>query len=95
MSLHFGSLQKYGYGVSHFSVTGRGLKLPPPPKSDQLDQSCDAFGGECNPQNILFVFDAEYCPANGFWGVALPHGVLETKIRQRQPFVRPTGLAED
>jgi WD40 repeat protein len=76
MSLHFGSLEQYGYGVTPCSVTGRGLKLPPPPRADQSDQIGGAFGGERNPQNIIFVFDAEYCPASGLLGVALSDGSL-------------------
>ncbi|KAG7341967.1 serine/threonine protein kinase containing WD-40 repeat domain [Nitzschia inconspicua] len=76
MSLHFGSLDRYGYGVTPCSVTGRGLKLPPPPKPDQSGSGGDAFGGERNPQNIIFVFDAAYCPASGLLGVALSDGSL-------------------
>ena len=37
---------------------------------------CSAFGGERNPNNLIFVFDASYCPANGLLGVALSDGSL-------------------
>jgi WD40 repeat protein len=76
MSLHFGSLEQYGYGVTACSVTGQGLKLPPPPKLVQSGLGGKAFGGERNPQNIVFVFDAAYNPTNGLLGVALSDGSL-------------------
>jgi WD40 repeat protein len=34
------------------------------------------FGGERNPMNIIYVFDASYCKANGILGVALSDGTL-------------------
>jgi WD40 repeat protein len=77
MSLHFGKLDDYGYGVTACSVTGQGLKLPPPPKPNESDdQKAESFGGERNPHNIVFVFDADYCPASGLLGVALSDGSL-------------------
>ncbi len=34
------------------------------------------FGGERNPDNLIFVFDAAQCPANNLLGVALSDGTL-------------------
>jgi WD40 repeat protein len=88
MSLHFGELDDYGYGVTVCSVTGSGLRLPPAPKPEPKDDDngdgdqgpADGhptpFGGERNPNNMIFVFDATYCPANGLLGVALSDGSL-------------------
>ena len=79
MTLHFGNLEQYGYGVTPCSITGQGLNLPPPPQVDQNQQqntAGNAFGGERNPQKIVYVFDADYCPANGLLGVALSDGSL-------------------
>jgi len=77
MSLHFGLLDDYGYGVTACSVTGKGMKLPPPPsKRKQEKDEKIFFGGERNPENTIFVFDAAYCPGNGLLGVALADGSL-------------------
>jgi WD40 repeat protein len=87
MSLHFGELDEYGYGVTVCSVTGSGLQLPPTHKPEPRDDDgygdqgpADGhptpFGGERNPNNMIFVFDATYCPANGLLGVALSDGSL-------------------
>ena len=35
-----------------------------------------AFGGHRNPDNLVYVFDASYCEANGLLGVALADGTL-------------------
>ena len=88
MSLHFGELDEYGYGVTVCSVTGSGLQPSPAPnhpeprdddgEGDQgpADGHPTPFGGERNPNNMIFVFDATYCPANGLLGVALSDGSL-------------------
>ena len=73
MSLHFESLEHYGYGVTACNITGSGLKLPPPSSSKGENTS---FGGDRNPDNLVFVFDATYCSANGLLGVALSDGSL-------------------
>ena len=78
MSLHFTSLEHYGYGVRVANVTGLGLALPSKsstaPGSDVA--TTNAFGGDRNPDNVIFVFDASYCSANGLLGVALSDGSL-------------------
>ena len=87
MSLHFGSIDQYGYGVTPCSITGDGLQLPPPPLCSKHKQGNDSvsreghegnfnFGGERNPLNIVYVFDAAYCCASGLLGVALSDGSL-------------------
>jgi len=77
MSLHFGPLGQYSYGVTACSVTGTGMRLPPPPSRHRTDNDEKiAFGGERNPENTIFVFDAAYCPASGLLGVALADGSL-------------------
>lgn len=77
MSLHFGPLDEYSNGVTACSVTGTGMRLPPPPtmKSELKDDKI-AFGGPRNPENKIFVFDAAYCPGSGLLGVALADGSL-------------------
>ena len=35
-----------------------------------------AFGGDRNPDNLVYVFDAQQCPANDLLGVALSDGTL-------------------
>ncbi len=77
MSLHFGPLEEYTYGVTVCSVTGTGMKLPPPPSKKNNEGNAEAaFGGERNPEGTIFVFDAAYCPGNGLLGVALSDGSL-------------------
>jgi WD40 repeat protein len=78
MSLHFGPLDdQYSYGVTACSVTGMGMQLPPPPAKVKQDKNEEiAFGGERNPDNTIFVFDAAYCPGSGLLGVALADGSL-------------------
>ena len=76
MSLHFGPLDQYGFGVTACSITGT-VQLPSPPKVEQsIDDDEIFFGGERNPTNTIFVFDASYCPASGLLGVALADGSL-------------------
>ena len=80
MSLNFVSFQNPAYGVSVCQVTSSGLGLQS--SGGQVKTSNDAapaqkaFGGERNPNNMIFVFDAVYCSANGLLGVALSDGSL-------------------
>ena len=78
MSLHFTSLEHYGYGVQVVNVTGLGLPLKSPALSSPPASNTDGsgFGGDRNPENMVFVFDASYCSANGLLGVALSDGSL-------------------
>ena len=79
MSLHFGALEEYTYGVTVCSVTGTGMKLPPPPSGNKKpdgENGETGFGGPRNPENTVFVFDAAYCPGSGLLGVALSDGSL-------------------
>ena len=75
MSLQFHDWNGDGYGVHVCSVTRSGLPLPPATKGSSTTAG-QGFGGERNPDNKVFVFDASYCPANGLLGVALSDGSL-------------------
>jgi WD40 repeat protein len=63
LSLHFTCLDHAGYGVRVGSLT-----TAPNVQSN--------FGGARNPHNLVYVFDAAYCAANGILGVALSDGTL-------------------
>jgi WD40 repeat protein len=79
LSIHFSSLESPGFGVNVCSVTASGLQLPPPPSDNDHTHTHDegsGFGGDRNPNNKVFVFDAAYCKANGLLGVALSDGSL-------------------
>lgn len=76
MSLHFSDMHQYGYGVSLCSVTRNGLDLPPPPADNAVPEAAISFGGDRNPDNKIYVFDAGYCLANGLLGAALSDGSL-------------------
>jgi WD40 repeat protein len=81
MSLHFGSLGHYGFGVNVCNVTGSGLQVPSTDtdtdtSSSSASASGTPFGGDRNPNNVIFVFDAAYCAENGLLGVALSDGSL-------------------
>lgn len=76
-SIRFTAQQNVGGGVTVCTVTSGGLKVPP--QEDQSNVNGDgkvAFGGERNPENTIYVFDASYCPGNGLLGVALADGSL-------------------
>ena len=74
MSLHFGPLEHYGFGVDVCNVTGSGLQVQTAPTPPELAGT--GFGGERNPNNLIFVFDAAYNENNGLLGVALADGSL-------------------
>jgi WD40 repeat protein len=42
--------------------------------NDDTNYNINTFGGERNPDNALYVFDASYCNANDWIGVALSDG---------------------
>jgi len=92
MSLWFGALHGPAYGVRITSVTENSiLNLSQERQNAQQqhghhDSTCpnnsnnsatsNRFGGERNPDNLVFVFDAAYCAVNGLLGVALSDGGL-------------------
>ena len=78
MSFRFTCLEHFGFGVSVARVTSGGLPIHPTDEnSNELTGTTPrSFGGERNPNNIIFVFDASYCDANGLLGVALSDGSL-------------------
>lgn len=71
ISLQFGSIAQYGYGVSVANVTEGDHS-----SSKLGGDSADSLGGERNPSNVVYVFDASFCPPNGLVGVALSDGTL-------------------
>lgn len=99
ISIRFTCLDDFGYGVSVTSVTKEGLDLDS--KENQVtkklktgedtDGARAAFGGDRNPHNIVYVFDAQYCPANGLLGVALSDGSLRL-VNGRGVCVAPVTL---
>jgi len=80
MSLNFMAFQNPGYGVSVCQVTNSGLAVQcsggKVQKTSTVASPQKAYGGERNPNNMVFVFDANYCPANGLLGAALSDGTL-------------------
>lgn len=86
-SLCFGDMHNVGYGVRMCSVTGSGILSGTAPAqetsttgttmlSSQASLPSKPFGGERNPQNLVYVFEARYCDVNGLLGVALSDGSL-------------------
>ncbi len=45
-------------------------------QSSNIISNKKAFGGDRNPDNLVYVFDAEHCPSNNLLGVALSDGTL-------------------
>lgn len=82
LSLRFGPLQGPAYGVTVNPVTENSIltrdEQHQPLLHDSMcpNSSVNRFGGDRNPDNIIFVFDASYCPANGLLGAALSDGTL-------------------
>jgi len=76
-SIRFTPFGNIGNGVAVCTVTSAGLKVPQEePPSNAAHDGGGVFGGERNPDNIVYVFDASYCPGNGLLGVALSDGTL-------------------
>jgi len=42
----------------------------------ETTQTAGAFGGDRNPENLIYVFDASYCETNGLLGTALADGTV-------------------
>jgi WD40 repeat protein len=87
LSLRFGPLHGPGYGVTIDPVTTNSIfhfrnsaaQLPVPTEQNHAthdNTSANHFGGDRNPDNLIFIFDASYCAANGLLGVALSDGSL-------------------
>jgi WD40 repeat protein len=82
MSIRFTCMDDFGYGVTPTRVTSSGLEVPVHEEDQDAkrhktnEAHPNGFGGERNPNNIIYVFDASYCPANGLLGVALSDGSL-------------------
>jgi len=78
LSIRFTLVAHMGYGVSVSRVTDKGLNtessLSCQAACDQQETDASRFGGERNPDNLVFVFDASYCEGNGLLGVALSDG---------------------
>jgi WD40 repeat protein len=91
LSLRFGPLHSPGYGVTIDPVTSNSIfhfrnSAAQPPTlmqqnnaihaNDNHNNNAPPFGGDRNPDNLIFIFDASYCAANGLLGVALSDGSL-------------------
>lgn len=89
LSLNFTSFHSQGYGVAICQVTNAGIGVQNSTQGETSNHNDDnstpdsspatiqkAFGGDRNPNNMIFAFDADYCPANGLLGVALSDGTL-------------------
>jgi WD40 repeat protein len=74
-SIRFTAAGNIGSGVSVSPVTSAGLKVPQPQASFSTATD-NAYGGQRNPSNIIYVFDASYCPGNGLLGAALSDGSM-------------------
>ena len=75
-SLRFTAAENVGGGVAVCAVTKGGLKVSQEETSPNNASGQRAYGGDRNPHNIIYVFDASYCPGNGLLGVALSDGTL-------------------
>ena len=81
MDIKFTHLE-HGYGGVFVHIhTGNsdstGSKpMTPFTKSTNIITNKKSYGGDRNPDNLVFVFDAAYCPANNLLGVALSDGTL-------------------
>lgn len=76
LSIRFTAVDNVGSGVSVCPVTSAGLKVPNKQPSSLNTPNEHAFGGQRNPSNVIYVFDASYCTGNGLLGVALSDGSL-------------------
>jgi WD40 repeat protein len=85
MSLRFTDMHDSGYGVHIGKVTDSGISVASqqpedPNNADDATPTEPAkahkFGGDRNPHNLVYVFDASYCAVNGLLGVALSDGTL-------------------
>ena len=77
MTLRFSHVQHVNGGVS-FQVGDNPWVVGTSGDAGAAAASDDAqaFGGHRNPDNLVYVFDASHCEANGLLGVALADGTL-------------------
>jgi WD40 repeat protein len=80
MDIKFTHLE-YGYGGTFVHLNlgnteNSDLLLKDSNLPSNIISSQTAFGGDRNPENLVFVFDAQQCPANDLLGVALSDGTL-------------------
>lgn len=82
LSLRFTHLEcGYGGVFVHVNMDGTNDLLSKRIKENKTNlittsTTSKAFGGDRNPDNLVFVFDAVQCPANDLLGVALSDGSL-------------------
>lgn len=48
---------------------------------DETTYNINTFGGERNPDNVIYIFDASFCETNGWLGVALSDGTCRVLCR--------------
>ena len=78
MDIKFTHLE-HGFGGVFVHVNSTNEDQGPDWSDSQLTNiitKTKAFGGERNPDNLVFVFDAVQCPANNLVGAALSDGTL-------------------
>jgi WD40 repeat protein len=94
MSFRFTCLDDTGFGVSVSNVTKRGLPINSDKESEhdtKRQKTGTSFGGDRNPDNLVFVFDASYNHAIGLLGVALSDGSVRL-VNGRGVCVQPIRL---
>lgn len=84
-SIRFTAPEGINNGVTVCNVTSAGLKVEDSSSSSNKTEK-EMFGGIRNPNNIIYIFDASYCPTNGLLGVALSDGTLRL-VNGRGAFV--------
>lgn len=60
--------------VEQLTVVGQKMNIEEREVSE--DETQQIFGGARNPMNLVYVFDAAYCPGNGLIGIALSDGTF-------------------
>mmetsp|Transcript_475 Transcript_475/g.803 ORF Transcript_475/g.803 Transcript_475/m.803 type:complete len:832 (+) Transcript_475:128-2623(+) len=79
MDIKFTHLE-HGFGgvFVHINIGNKQLDKPEWMKanSSNIVTNKRAFGGDRNPDNLVYVFDAAQCPENGLLGAALSDGTL-------------------
>ena len=86
MSIRFINMNTFGYGVVVSRVTDQGLNLQAGSANGDAvtgaggaaatGANLTGFGGDRNPNNLVYVFEASYSVASGLLGVALSDGAV-------------------